>query len=70
MVPSLATAYTLGAIQLALVLGWPIEKAVMLGVIPFIPFDVLKVILAAGVAISVRRSLLAAGLLPESSAGA
>ncbi|MBS3977444.1 MAG: biotin transporter BioY [Syntrophomonadaceae bacterium] len=70
MVASLVIAYTLGAIQLALVLGWPMEKAVMLGVIPFIPLDGLKIILAAGVAISVRRSLLAAGLLPESSARA
>jgi len=68
MAVCLAITYTLGAIQLALVLGWPAQKAVMLGIVPFVPLDILKMVLAAGVAVSVRRSLLAAGLLPVGTA--
>ncbi|MEW6663450.1 MAG: biotin transporter BioY [Bacillota bacterium] len=68
MVACLVIVYTLGAIQLALVLGWPMQKAVMIGVVPYLPLDGLKMALAAGVALSVRRSLFAAGLLPASTA--
>ncbi|KKM09089.1 hypothetical protein SY88_20285 [Clostridiales bacterium PH28_bin88] len=60
----LVIAYTLGAIQLALVLGFTLKKALLAGVIPYVPLDLLKLALAAFVAMGVRRRLVAAGMLP------
>lgn len=40
--------YSLGALQLALFLGLDVTEAMVLGVLPFITVDVLKVLMAAG----------------------
>lgn len=40
--------YSLGALQLALFLGLDVTEAMVLGVLPFITVDALKVLLAAG----------------------
>ena len=47
--------YLLGAIQLAFVLHCSIQKAVLLGVVPFIPGDALKLIAAASVYLRSQR---------------
>lgn len=42
--------YLFGATGLALVLGWSAEKAVVLGILPFVGFDMIKMFAAAGLA--------------------
>lgn len=64
MVVCLLIAYILGVTQLALVLGFTLKKALLAGVIPYVPLDLLKLALAAFVAMGVRRRLVAAGMLP------
>jgi len=39
--------YGLGILQLSLVLHWGLKKALMLGVLPFLPGDLIKVALAS-----------------------
>lgn len=59
-----ATAYfSLGALQLALVAGLGFKEALLIGVLPFIPLDIVKIIAAAGLSLAVRRQLLKTGLL-------
>ncbi len=55
--------YILGVSQLAFVLKFSLAKALTVGAIPYLPMDALKLVLAAGVAVGVRRSLQAAGFL-------
>ncbi|MDI6600970.1 MAG: biotin transporter BioY [Thermoanaerobacteraceae bacterium] len=54
----LAIIYLLGAIQLSIVAHIDMIKALELGTLPFIPFDVAKVILATLVARPVKKALL------------
>lgn len=57
---ALAAAYGIGAARLAQVLHLGAHQAIVAGVLPFLPFDVVKVILALVVA----RRLRAQGLAP------
>lgn len=61
--------YTTGMVQLKFVaqLNW--TGAFVAGVAPFIPMDILKLILASAIGITVRRRLRAMGLLKRPSAG-
>jgi len=59
----LAAVYTLGALQLALIGGLNLRQALLLGVIPFIPLDAVKLIAAGGLSFSIRYRLQKAGLL-------
>ncbi|MEW6398285.1 MAG: biotin transporter BioY [Bacillota bacterium] len=65
----LLVTYGAGVTQLALVLHLPPAKALGAGVLPFLPLDLAKIAIAAGVAVPVRRSLEAAHLLPTRSSG-
>ena len=47
MIVGLAVLFTAGTIQLAMVMHIPLEKAVALGVLPFIPGDIIKLLAAA-----------------------
>jgi biotin transport system substrate-specific component len=47
MLVGLAILFTTGTLQLAAVFNIPIQKAVMLGVLPFIPGDIIKLLAAA-----------------------
>jgi biotin transport system substrate-specific component len=40
--------YSLGAAQLAIFLGLDVTEAILLGVLPFVTVDALKVLMAAG----------------------
>jgi biotin transport system substrate-specific component len=55
--------YTVGTVWLAAVLKVSLSKALWLGVIPFIPFDIVKIAAAAVIGSRVRKALLKAGLL-------
>ncbi|MCR4435276.1 MAG: biotin transporter BioY [Clostridiales bacterium] len=59
----MAVCYTIGAFWLALVLKTSAVKAVTAAVIPFIPFDLVKIIIAAILGYQVRNSLIKTNLL-------
>jgi len=54
---ALAVIYLLGWLWLGLYFGGNFEKAFTVGVLPFIPFDIAKVVLAVVVAKGVKRAL-------------
>ena len=60
----LLVTYATGCTQLALVLNLAPSRALPVGVLPFLPLDLLKLALATALAVPVRRSLQAAGFLP------
>lgn len=51
---ALPLVYGFGVVGLMLVLGIPFEKAFMIGVVPFIVFDIIKMIIAAWLAGKIR----------------
>lgn len=61
----IAAIYILGTIQLANVLQIPIDKAFLIGSLPYIPLDVLKMVMAFTVAHPVRNRLKASRLISE-----
>lgn len=62
MLICLAFIYSLGAFQLALLAGLNLKQTLLLGVLPFLPLDVIKLFAAAGLTLAVKRKLLRAGL--------
>lgn len=58
---ALAVAYAVGAARLAQVLHFDARKAMVVGVLPFLPFDAVKV----AVALVIARHLRARGLTPR-----
>ncbi|MBE3580303.1 MAG: biotin transporter BioY [Thermoanaerobacteraceae bacterium] len=60
----LVVVYALGTLQLAYLMKLTLSKAVALGVLPYVPLDLAKMVLAALVSVRVRRALGEAGLLP------
>ncbi|HBT46897.1 MAG TPA: biotin transporter BioY [Peptococcaceae bacterium] len=64
MVVCLAAVYGLGVLQLAYLMKLPLSKALAMGVLPYVPLDLAKLVLAALVGVRVRRALGEAGLLP------
>ncbi len=61
----LAVIYTLGTLQLAFITGLELPQALLVGVVPFIPLDAVKIFAAAGLSLAVRQRLLKTGLLPS-----
>ena len=55
--------YSLGTIQLAIITGLDFYQGLLLGVIPFLPLDVVKIFAAAGLSISIRQRLQKTGLI-------
>mgnify|MGYP000877094572 CR=1 FL=1 len=55
--------HSLGALQLAVISGLNLRQTIMLGIIPFLPMDILKAVAAAGFSLAVRRRLLRMGLI-------
>jgi len=55
MLLGLVILFTTGTIQLAMVLHIPAQKALMLGVLPFIPGDIIKLLAAATIYQMVQR---------------
>ena len=60
----ITSIYTLGTIQLSVVLGLGLQKAFLVGSLPYIPLDLLKICIAFLIAIPTRSRLKAAKLLP------
>ncbi len=57
MLASLGLIYLCGTMQLALVMGYTTEQALLTGVIPFLPFDLLKITAAIFLTIRIKKSL-------------
>ncbi len=58
----LVICYAIGTIQLALAAGLDFTKALSLGVLPFIPFDIIKLVFASIIGIHVKKVLIKAKL--------
>lgn len=63
MILGTAACYLLGTLWLAFQLDKTFLQALSLGVIPYIPGDIVKLILATAVGFQIRKRLLKAGLL-------
>lgn len=63
MFVGLIICYVLGTLQLAIVMKLSFIKAVSIGIIPFIPFDIIKIIMSSLIGIKVRNSLIKANLI-------
>lgn len=63
MIICIGVIHSLGALQLAIIAGLNLSQAIMLGIIPFLPMDILKAVAAAGFSLAVRRRLLKMGLI-------
>ena len=57
MITGLAVCYGLGTVWLAKVAGMSFEAALAAGVIPFIPMDIIKMIIAGAVGVPLRKAL-------------
>ncbi|HHY46942.1 MAG TPA: biotin transporter BioY [Firmicutes bacterium] len=62
----LVAVYALGTIQLAIVLGISFSKALAIGVLPFVPLDVAKLVAATVLSVAVRQALVSAKILEKS----
>ncbi len=65
MIICIGVIHSLGALQLAVIAGLNLSQAVALGIIPFLPMDILKAVAAAGLSLAVRRRLLKMGLIQQ-----
>ncbi len=65
MLICLMVIYTTGVMWLSFVSGLPISQALLIGVLPFIPLDLIKLAAAAALGLQVRRRLRGAGLIPS-----
>ncbi len=63
MLLCLIITYLFGLVQLSLVMNLSFKEALLVGAVPFIPVDVVKALLAARVAVPVRKALRSAGML-------
>lgn len=60
---ALALCYFIGTAQLMFVANLDINKALMAGVIPFVPFDIVKIILAVIIGVRLQSSIMQTNLL-------
>lgn len=63
MLLCLIITYLFGLVQLSLVMNLSFKEALLVGAVPFIPVDVVKALLAARLAVPVRKALRSAGML-------
>jgi len=59
----LATTYFLGIAQLMIIAGFDLRQGVLMGALPFLPLDLIKLFIAGGLSFSIRGRLLKAGLI-------
>lgn len=62
LLPAIFFIYLFGSLQLALLMQYSIKQVLLIGVLPFIPFDLLKVLLAAALSTQIKKSLQHNGL--------
>ena len=60
----LLTYFALGTLQLSYIAGLDLRQALLLGVLPFLPLDLVKLFAAAQLCLAVKRRLAGTGLLP------
>ena len=60
----LLTLYFLGTLQLSYIAGLDFRQALLLGVIPYVPLDLVKLFAAAQLSLVLNKRLAGAGLLP------
>lgn len=60
---SLLVCYSIGVLQLSFITKMTIQKAILVGALPFIPLDIVKIIIAYLIGVKVRGSLLKANLI-------
>lgn len=60
---SLIVCYFIGVLQLSIITKITIQKAILVGALPFIPLDIVKIIIAYLIGVKVRVSLLKANLI-------
>ncbi len=65
LIAGMMAIYCIGTIQLSLILGLTLSKAFMIGSLPYMPLDALKVIIAFAIAAPTRARLKASKLLPQ-----
>ncbi|TDA70736.1 MAG: biotin transporter BioY [Clostridia bacterium] len=64
MIPCLLISYAVGTLQFSLVNRMPVPVSLGMTVLPFVPFDAVKMVVAAAVARGAWAALVAEGLLP------
>lgn len=57
LLPALIIVYCCGALQLTLLMQYSINQTIAIGILPFIPFDLVKIIIAAALGIRIKESL-------------
>ncbi len=62
LVAALAAIYFCGALQLSLIMGYNAYQAIIVGVMPFLPLDLLKALLAAWLSLQIKKTLKRNGL--------
>ena len=59
IVGGIGVVYVVGVVWLSAVTGMPLSKALAVGALPFIPGDLIKVVVASGLAVALNRQLCA-----------
>ncbi len=57
MLPAIFFIYFFGALQLGLLMQYSIKQLILLGILPFLPFDLAKVVIAALLSGKIKKSL-------------
>ncbi len=60
--PAIFIIYLSGALQLGCLMQYSIKQVLLVGVLPFIPFDIIKIFLAAALSVQIKKSLQHNGL--------
>lgn len=63
MAVCMLTSYALGTVQFAWVTGRSLGEALLLAVVPYVALDLVKLVIAASLALAVRQALIQAGLV-------
>jgi biotin transport system substrate-specific component len=63
LILSLLVCYSIGVLQLSFITKMSIQKSIVVGALPFIPLDIVKIIIAYLIGIRVKASLLKANLI-------
>lgn len=69
MLSCLGCTYLAGTVQLALLMGYRAKAALLAGVVPFFPADLIKIAVAAAASIKIKKSLQLSGLLSSTPPG-
>lgn len=57
MIPAIFFIYLFGALQLGILMQYSIKQVILLGILPFLPFDLAKLVIAALLSSKIKMSL-------------